>query len=151
MESWKLNNAQPESSLCPERNKEIKDILDIQQTGTYNIPKLMWHYENSAKRKVQSTKSLQKEGGEISHWWLHRTPENPRTKSSRQNRIKLMAEINKIETRKIIQRINEIKSWSLRQQDRQILIQINQKAETEYPNWQNQKWKGEIMTDIEEI
>ena len=50
--------------------------------------------------------------------------------------IKLRAEINKIETKKTIQRINETKSWFFEknQQNRQTFIQTNQKAEREYPN-----------------
>ena len=47
-----------------------------------------------------------------------------------QETIKLRAEINKIETKKTIQRINETKSWFFEknQQDKQTLIQTNQKA-----------------------
>ena len=37
------------------------------------------------------------------------------------------------------------------QQNRQTFIHTNQKAEREYSNQQNQKWKGDITTDREEI
>ena len=80
----------------------------------------MGHYESSAKRKVHSTKCPIKENGESTHWRLNSTPESSGKKeadSPMRNRrleiIKLRAEINKIETQKTIQRINETKSWFL--------------------------------------
>ena len=80
----------------------------------------MRHYESSAKWKIHSTKCPIKENGESTHWRLNSTPENSRKKeadSPRRSRrleiIKLRAEINKIETQKTIQRINETKSWFL--------------------------------------
>ena len=80
----------------------------------------MEHYESSAKRKVHSTKCPIKENREGTHWRLNSTLESSRKKeadSPRRSRrleiIKLRAEINKIETQKTIQRINETKSWFL--------------------------------------
>ena len=80
----------------------------------------MGHNESSAKRKVHSTKCPFKENGESTYWTLNSTPESsgkkeadsPR-KSRRQEIIKLRAKINKIETQKTIQKINETKSWFL--------------------------------------
>ena len=40
----------------------------------------MGHYENSAKRKVHSTKCLIKENGESTHWRLNSTLESSRKK-----------------------------------------------------------------------
>ena len=46
----------PQQSLGQGRNKEIKDFPEFNENeGTY-IPKLMGHYERSAKWKVHSTK-----------------------------------------------------------------------------------------------
>ena len=80
----------------------------------------MGHYESSAKRKVHSTKCPIKEKGESIHWRLNSTLESSRKKeadlprrSRRLEIIKLRAEINKIETQKTIQRINETISWFL--------------------------------------
>ena len=72
----------------------------------------MGHYESSAKRIVRSIKCPHKECEESS-----RIIENSRTKRNRlmqegrrQEIIKKRAEINKIETKKTKQRINETKS-----------------------------------------
>ena len=77
----------------------------------------MGHNVSSSKRKVHSTKCPIKENGESTHWRLNSTPkssgkkeaDSPR-RSRRQEIIKLRVEINKIETQKTIQRINEAKA-----------------------------------------
>ena len=50
--------------------------------------------------------------------------------------IKLRAEINQVETKRTIQRINKTRSWPFEknQQDRQTLSQTNQRAQRQYPN-----------------
>ena len=59
--SWKLNNAQLNHHWVKEEiKKKIKDFLEFNEKWMYNIPKLMGHYESSAKMKVQSTKCSQK-------------------------------------------------------------------------------------------
>ena len=81
----------------------------------------MGHNERSSKRKVHSTKCLIKENGESIYWRLNSTPESSGKKkeadSPRRSRrleiIKLRTEINKIETQKTIQKINETKRWFL--------------------------------------
>ena len=86
----------------------------------------MGHNESSAKKKVHSTKCPIKENGEITHWRLNSTPESSGKKteadSPRRSRrleiIKLRAEINKIETQKTIQKINETKVGSWRKSTR---------------------------------
>ena len=67
---------------------------------------------------------------------LEQKEANSPKRTRQQEIIKSRAEINKIETKKTIQRINETKSWFFEknQQNRQIFIQINQKAEREYSN-----------------
>ena len=78
----------------------------------------MGHHESSVKRKVHSTKCLHKEAGKIHTNELTehlKTLEQKEANSPKRTRwqeiIKLRAEINKIETKKTIQRINETKSW----------------------------------------
>ena len=53
-----------------------------------------------------------------------------------------MAEINKIETKKTIQRLNEKKSWFFQKINKTDKHLSKLKAEKEYSNYQNQKWKG---------
>ena len=55
----------------------------IQQKWLYNIHKLMEHNESSVKRKVHSTKYLQKESGKTPREQVNRTPESSRIKRSR--------------------------------------------------------------------
>jgi len=78
----------------------------------------MGHNESSAKRKTHSSEGLQKEIEESIHQHLDSMPESSRTKkantprrSRRQEIIKLRAEINQVETKRTIQRINKTKSW----------------------------------------
>ena len=100
----------------------------------HNIPRFIGHNENGAKRKVHSNKCLHKETNEISYHWLNSTFESSRTKGSKHSQEEQTAgnnqaeaEINKIETKRTIQRINKIKSWFFEknQQGKQTLIKTN--------------------------
>ena len=121
----------------------------------------MGHYESTAKRKVHSTKCPIKENGESTHWRLNSTLESTRKKkeadSPRRSRrleiIKLRAEINKIETQKTIQRINEAKSWFLEKInkiDKPLSKLIKRQRENLQIN-RIRNEKGDIITDTEEI
>ena len=57
-------------------------------------------------------------------------------KSRCQERIKLRAEINKIKTKRAIQRINETKSWLFKKINMidKTLAKLTKKAEREYPS-----------------
>ena len=78
----------------------------------------MGHSESSAKRKVHSISAHMKKL-EKSHIRelieqlkaLEQKEANSPRRSRRQEIINLRAEINKVETRKTVQRINETKSW----------------------------------------
>jgi hypothetical protein len=74
----------------------------------------MGHNESSAKRKTHSFKCLQKETGESSltaHLKALEQKEASILKRHRQLEIiKHMAEINQVETKRTIQRINKIRS-----------------------------------------
>ena len=74
--------------------------------------------ENSTKRKAHGTECFQKETGEsyanslTAHLKALEQKEADTPKTSRwQEIIKLRAEINQIETKRTIQRINKTKSW----------------------------------------
>ena len=78
----------------------------------------MGHNESSAKKKTHSSKRLQKEAGESLHWQLDSTTESSRTKRSKYTQEEKMAEnhqiraeINQIETKRTIQRINKTRIW----------------------------------------
>ena len=121
----------------------------------------MGHNESNAKRKVHSTKCPIKESRESTHWRLNSTLESSRKRkeadSPRRSRrleiIKLRAEINKIETQKTIQKINETKSWFLEKInkiDKPLAKLIKQQREnTQINKIRNEK--GDITTDTVEI
>jgi len=79
----------------------------------------MGHNESSTKRKTYSSQCLQKETGESICLQLDRTPKSSRKKkeaniprrSRRQEIIKLKAEINQVEMKRTIQRINKTRNW----------------------------------------
>ena len=79
----------------------------------------MGHNENSPKRKTHSSKCLQKETEESIKEQPERTPKSSRTKRRKiqqrgvdsRKKIKLRAEINQVETKRTIQRINQTRSW----------------------------------------
>jgi hypothetical protein len=69
---------------------------------------------------------------------LEQKEANTSKRSRWQEIIKLRAEINQVETKRTIQRINQ--TGSLRKsKDRETLSQTNQKVKRQYPNQQNQK------------
>jgi hypothetical protein len=75
----------------------------------------MGHNEISAKRKTHSSECLQKETAESLHYSLttHLKAAGAPSRSRQQEIIKLRAEINQIETKRTIQRINKPSSWFL--------------------------------------
>ena len=120
----------------------------------------MGHNESSSKRKVHSAKCPTKEKGESIYWRLNSTPKSSGKKeadSPRRSRrleiIKLRAEINKIETQKTIQKINETKSLFLEKINK-IDKPLSKLIKRQRENMQINKIrneKGDITTDIEEI
>ena len=74
--------------------------------------------ESSGKRKTHTSKCLQKEAGENLQQQLHSTPESSRTKRSKYTQEEkitgnnqIRTEINQLETKRTIQRINKTRSW----------------------------------------
>ena len=75
-------------------------------------------HQSSSKREVDSYTSLPKETRKISSKQSNVTPKGTRerkqtkpTVSSRKEIIKIRAEINEIETKKTIAKINKTKNW----------------------------------------
>ena len=66
---------------------------------------------------------------------LEQKEENTPKRSRWQEIIKLRAEVNQVETKRTIQRINKTRNWFFEknQQDRSTLSQTNQRAQRQYP------------------
>jgi hypothetical protein len=89
--------------------------------------------------KNHSSQCLQKETGEIIHEQLDSTPEKLEQKESNtpkrsrcQEIIKSRTEINQVETKRTIQRINKTGSWFFEKISK--IRQINQREQSRYPN-----------------
>ncbi|KAL6078509.1 hypothetical protein STEG23_011078 [Scotinomys teguina] len=117
--SWKLNNAQLKHQWVKEEiNKEIKDYLEFNENEFTTYPNLWETMKAALRGKFIALNAHMKklEKYHINDLTAHlEVLEQEEAKFPRRNRcqevIKLRAEINKIETKKTIQRINETKSW----------------------------------------
>ena len=125
-----------------------------------NIPKLMGHNESISKRETHSSECLQKETRESTHQQLDNTPKSSRTKESKftqeeqkAGNKKLRGEINQVETRRTIQRINQSRSWffeKIKMIDKPLARLTKGHRESILINKIINE-KGDITTDPEEI
>ena len=117
--TWKLNNILLNDNLVKEeRKKEIKDILEFNENEGTIYPNLWDTMKtvligkpitlNASKKKLQRayTSSM------TAHLKVLEQKEANIPKSNRRQKIiKHMAEINQVETKRNIQRINQTRSW----------------------------------------
>jgi hypothetical protein len=120
----------------------------------------MEHNESISKRETHSSECLQKETGESTHKQLDNTSKaleqkeaNSPKRSRRQEIIKLSGEINQVETRRTIQRINQTRSWFFEKINKidKPLARLTKGHRDNILINKIRKEKGDITTDPEEI
>ncbi|KAL6064533.1 hypothetical protein STEG23_016378 [Scotinomys teguina] len=159
--SWKLNNAQLKHQCVKEEiKKELKENLEFNENESTTYPNL-WNTMKAVLRgKFIALNSHMKklEKSYINDLTAHlKALEQDEAKLPRRNRrkeiITLRAEINKIETKKTIQRINETKSWFFEKINK-IDKPLSRLTKRQRGSIQINKLRyeiGDITTDNEEI
>ena len=117
--TWKLNNTLLNDSLVKnEIKKEIKDFLEFKENKATAYPNL-WDKRKVVLRGKLRTLSASKKNLERAYTnsltthleALELKEANSPKRSRKQEIIKLRTEINQVETKRTIQRINQTRSW----------------------------------------
>jgi hypothetical protein len=124
--TWKLNNTLLNDTLVKEGiKKKIKDFLEFKDNKVTTYPNL-WDTMKAFLRGNLITLRASKKKLERPHTSsltthlkaLEQMEANSQKRSKQQEIIKLRGEINQVETRRTIQRINQSRSWFLRKSKR---------------------------------
>jgi hypothetical protein len=117
--TWKLNNTLLNNTLVKkEIKKEMKDLVEFNENEATTYPNF-WDTMKAVLRGKLITLGATKKKLEKTYIsiltahvkGLEQKEANSRKRSRQQEIIKLRAEINQVETKRTIQRINQTRSW----------------------------------------